>query len=305
MKILVTGGAGFIGSNVVKLLETQGAKVIVLDNFTHANFKNLDGTKADVICADVEDASIYKKLPKLDGVIHEAAITDTLFQDDRKMVQVNAEGFRNVLDFCLKKKIKLVYASSAATYGSGPSPMKETQLAQPLNIYGYSKYLCDCLAKNYLGKAKPLVVGLRYFNVYGPGEYHKGSSASMIYQLYLQMKQGRRPRVFKFGEQKRDFIYVKDVARITVSALNLAQGVILNVGSGQAASFNEAIAALNKALATNLEPDYFDNPYTGLYQDFTEANTNELKKRKLEAKYNIVSGINDYVKALQAKAIVI
>ncbi|MCM8787932.1 MAG: NAD-dependent epimerase/dehydratase family protein, partial [Candidatus Omnitrophica bacterium] len=260
MKVLVTGGAGFIGSNVVKLLEEKGAKVFILDDFTSANFKNLEGTKSDVICADVVDKKVFTKLPKIDAIIHQAAITDTTLKDDKTMMMVNFEGFKNVFSYCARKKIKLIYISSAAVYGNGPTPMKETQQPKPLNIYGYSKYLCDCFAYKFLNKKiLPLLVGLRYFNVYGPGEYHKKSAASMIYQLYLQMKQDKRPRIFKWGEQKRDFIYVKDVARLTTEALNLKKDTIVNIGTGRAGSFNDIIDCLNKALGKNLEPQYFDN----------------------------------------------
>jgi ADP-L-glycero-D-manno-heptose 6-epimerase len=295
MRVLVTGGVGFIGSNVVKLLEEKGAKVIVLDDFSSANFKNLEEVKAEIICADILEEKIFKKLPKLDAVIHEAAITDTTLKDDKKMIMVNFEGFKNVLNFCLKRRIKFIYASSAGVYGDGPSPMKETQTLRPLNTYAYSKYLCDCFALKAMKKTNTLIVGLRYFNVYGPGEYHKKKAASMIYQLYLQMKENNRPRVFKYGEQKRDFIYVKDVARITVECLNFKKSVILNVGTGQARSFNEIISILNKVLHKKLNPQYFENPYKGVYQDYTCADITLLKKSKLETKFKLEEGIKDYV----------
>ncbi|MFA6282471.1 MAG: ADP-glyceromanno-heptose 6-epimerase [Candidatus Omnitrophota bacterium] len=301
MKVLVTGAAGLIGSNVVKILEDRGDKVIALDNFSSGNFKNIQNSKCEVICADILDESVYQKLPKVDAIIHEAAITDTTLKDDRKMIMVNFEGFKKVFNFCLKKKIKLVYISSAGVYGNGPSPMREDQEARPLNAYAYSKYLCDCHARKYMGKKiLPLLVGIRYFNVYGPGEFHKGPAASMIYQLYLQMKQGKRPRVFKSGEQKRDFIYVKDAARLTTEALNLKKDLIINVGTGKARSFNDIISALNKAIGKNLEPEYFDNPFTGLYQDFTEADISLLKKNfKTPPEFSLEAGIKDYVDNLR------
>jgi ADP-L-glycero-D-manno-heptose 6-epimerase len=119
----------------------------------------------------------------------------------------------------------------------------------------------------------------------------------MIYQLYLQMKAGKRPRVFKSGEQKRDFIYVKDAARITVDALSLKKDLIVNIGTGKARSFNDIISALNKAMGKNLEPDYFDNPFTGLYQDFTEADISILEKNfRLPPQFSLEKGIDDYVK---------
>ncbi len=297
MKVLVTGGAGFIGSNVVKLLESQGAKVIILDDFSHAGYKNLlNKTNADIICADILDENIYKKLPKLDAVIHEAAVTDTTLPDDRKMVMVNFEGFKNVFSFCQKNKIKLVYASSAGVYGNATNVMTESQTLTPHNIYGYSKCLCDWYMNKNIKKTSSLAVGLRYFNVFGPGEYHKQKSSSMIFQLYLQMKEGRRPRIFKYGEQERDHIYVKDVARITVESLKLKKSTVLNVGTGQARTFNDIVAALNKSLKTSLEPDYFDNPYTGHYQDFTCADTAQLDKLKLSTKFTLETGVDDYIK---------
>lgn len=300
MKVLVTGAAGFVGSNVVKILEDRGARVIALDDFSSANFKNLLDTKADVVCADVCDEAALAKLPKVDAVIHEAAITDTTFTDDAKMIKVNFEGFKNVFTFCAKKRARLVYISSAATYGSGPSPMKETQKARPLNAYAYSKYLCDCFTAPLMNKkVLPLILGIRYFNVYGPGEFHKKSAASMIYQLYLQMKSGKRPKVFKAGEQKRDFIYVKDAARITCDALAAGTNTVINVGTGIARSFNDIIAALNKSMGTSLPPEYIANPYASFYQNLTEADITHLKKViKNPAQYSLEQGIGEYVKAL-------
>jgi ADP-L-glycero-D-manno-heptose 6-epimerase len=297
MKILVTGGAGFIGSNVVKILEDRGAKVIVLDDFSHADYKNLMDTSADVICGDVSDTSLYKKLPKVDGVIHEAAITDTTLLDNTKMMTVNYNGSKHVLGFCLKKNIPLAYASSAGVYGESKPPMRETEGLTPHNTYGYSKYMFDCYVNKIIRKkGTPSIVGLRYFNVYGPREYHKGAAASMIYQLYLQMKEGKQPRVFKFGEQKRDFIYVKDVARITVAALFSKKKTIVNVGTGIPRTFNDIIAALNSSMGKNLKADYFDNPYGDKYQNFTQADTSLLEKTlKTKASFILEDGIRDYI----------
>jgi len=296
MKVLVTGGAGFIGSNIVKLLESKNAKVTVVDDFSHASYKNLLDVKGDIICADICDEQLYKKLPKFDAVIHEAAITETTCKDDTLMMKVNFEGFKNVLNFCLKNKSKLVYASSAGVYGNGNSPMKETNDVIPHNTYAYSKLMCDIYAAKYCGKkGQPLVVGVRYFNVYGPNEYHKGLSASMMFHLYNQMKAGNKPRIFKYGEQKRDFIYVKDVARMTVGCLDLKKNTVLNVGTGTPRSFNDIIAALNKTMKTALGTEYFDNPYKGFYQDFTQADVTQGKKLKITAEYSLEEGIHDYV----------
>jgi len=298
MRVLVTGGAGFIGSNIVKILEAKGVETVILDDFSHASYKNLSDVRGEIICGDILDQGIYKKLPKIDAVIHEAAITDTTLTDDTKMMMVNYNGFRNVLNFCLDKKIRLVYASSAGVYGNATIAMKEDGEIIPHNTYAYSKYQCDCLMKKITKESStPVIVGLRYFNVYGPNEYHKGLSASMTYQLYLQMKEGKQPRIFKFGEQKRDFIYVKDVARITIEALDSRKSAVINVGTGIPRSFNDIVASLNKTMDIDIKPDYFDNPYLGKYQDYTEADTALLKELlDTQAEFSLEAGIDDYLK---------
>jgi ADP-L-glycero-D-manno-heptose 6-epimerase len=300
MRVLVTGGAGFIASNVVKLLEKKGAKVVVVDDFSSADYKNIINLKAEIICGSVVEDALFKKLPRIDAVIHEGAITDTTLKDDSKMLRVNFNGFKNVLNFCLKKKIRLVYASSAGVYGLASAVMTERQKLTPHNIYAYSKCLCDVLAQSLMSRrSSSRIVGLRYFNVYGPGEKHKGKSASMIYQLYLQMKDNQRPRLFKYGEQKRDFIYVKDAAAITVAALESTKSAMLNVGTGRPRSFNDIVSILNRLLHKNLEPAYFDNPYSGIYQNYTHADTKLLKKTlKTDAHFSLEKGISDYLASL-------
>ncbi len=299
MNILVTGGFGFIGSNICKTLEDNGAKVWALDNFYCADFRNLEGFKGEVVIADILDEGFLKKLPSFDGVIHEAAITDTTLEDDSLMLRVNFEGFKNILSFCLRKNVKhFVYASSAGVYGDGPSPMKEDQRLRPLNSYAYSKFLCDrFILAHKTGLSKKIsIVGLRYFNVYGPGEQHKEKSSSMIYQLYLQMREGRRPRIFKYGQQKRDFVYVKDVVGATLNALKFRGVNIVNVGTGRARSFNEIIRIINKVLKKNFKPQYFENPYKGVYQDFTQADINKLLSvLKYQPRYSLERGIRDYI----------
>jgi len=297
MRVLVTGGCGFIGSNVVELLLKKNTEVFVLDNSFSTNFNNLEGLDCEVISGDILDENLFKKLPHLDAVINQAAITDTTFKDNKKMMMVNFVGFKNVLHHCLKKRVKLVYASSAGVYGNGSLPMREQQRCYPLNTYAYSKFLCDKEAFKLLNKKNiPLIVGLRYFNVYGHREYHKKKSASMIYQLYLQMEKDMPPRIFKFGKQKRDFIYVKDVALATVKVLDLKKSSILNVGTGEAHSFNKVIAVINKVLKKNLSPQYFSNPYTKVYQNYTQADTTILKKElKFSANYSLEEGIKDYI----------
>jgi ADP-L-glycero-D-manno-heptose 6-epimerase len=304
--ILITGGAGFIGSNLtLKLQELHpSARIVVIDDFRSGDFKTLKGFKGDFVAADISrlDWHAQFKDRAFDAIFHEASITDTTVHDQFLQVHDNVEGFRRLLEFASVSQTPVVYASSAATYGVGEGPMREDQPPAPANVYAFSKVQLDNLARDHARRSNSKIVGVRYFNVYGPRETHKKAAASMIYQLYLQMKAAKRPRVFKFGEQKRDFIYVKDVVKMTLQALNAPRSAVYNCGSGLATSFNEIIAHLNKSLGTSLEPDYFDNPYS-FYQPHTEADLT-LSKNELKylPDYPPGAGIQDYVEYLEGRS---
>ena len=182
MKAIVTGGAGFVGSNIALELESKGAEVIVIDDFSSGNFKTLKGFYGDVIAKDVNEID-WNKLDNVDVVFHEAAITDTTVMDQKRMMEANVESIRKVLAYCVKNETRLVYASSAAVYGNEPAPQSEEGILNPLNIYGYSKFVADQVAMKVAREAKIIIVGLRYFNVFGQREQFKGPAASMIYQL--------------------------------------------------------------------------------------------------------------------------
>ncbi|MEK6943332.1 MAG: ADP-glyceromanno-heptose 6-epimerase [Nanoarchaeota archaeon] len=291
-KMIVTGGAGFIGSNLALKLEELGHEVVVLDNFLMGNMKNLGGFKGKVIKGNESELSKIKN--DFDAVFHQAAITDTTITDKDKMFGNNVEGFKKIIAFCEKNNSKLVYASSAAVYGACKASMKENQPLQPLNVYGQSKVEMDKIAKESYKKGT--LVGLRYFNVFGPREKYKGKMSSMIYQLALQMKSGKRPRIFKYGEQERDHVYVKDIVKANLKAIEYRGFGIFNAATGTKTSFNHIVDCLNKALHTNLKPEYFDNPYTGKYQDTTVADMeNSEKNLKFKHDYSIMEGIKDYV----------
>ena len=303
-KYLVTGGAGFVGSNIAKTLEAQGHEVTVLDDFSkNGHFKNLIGFKGDVITCD-----LFQSVPHdmyFDAIFHEAAITDTTVMDQKAMMEQNVEAFKNLLNFAADNEIKkVIYASSAATYGNGPVPNVETQPTAPENVYGFSKVIMDNVARQFSEDNNDMkIIGLRYFNVYGPGEYHKGKMASMVYQLYNQMKAGQRPRVFKYGEQQRDFVYVKDIVKINLCALkNGKETGVFNAATGVPRDYNAIIACLNKELGTNLEPDYIDNPYP-FFQLKTQADiTKSKEKLGYEPDYTLEQGIADYVAILEGRA---
>ncbi|HBB67170.1 MAG: ADP-glyceromanno-heptose 6-epimerase [Elusimicrobia bacterium GWA2_56_46] len=306
MRYLVTGGAGFIGSNLAfALCGERKAKVTVLDNFSSGNFKNLIGFEGEIISDDIQSDAWFRKAGPVDAVFHEAAVTDTTIHDQKKMMDVNVEGFRNVLRFALENGVKrVVYASSAGVYGNGECPMKEGQPPVPENVYGFSKAMMDNAAREFAAAHTDMtLVGLRYFNVYGPREYYKGSAASMIYQLYLQMKAGKRPRIFKFGEQMRDFVYVKDIVRANLSALDAEKSCVVNAATGTPENFNRVIDCLNKAMGTDLSPEYFDNPY-GFFQLKTQADLRHAKAYlNYRPEWNLENGIADYIGELKKSGI--
>jgi len=301
MKILITGGAGFIGSNLAFALQEKypEAKVYVLDNFSSGHFKNLIGFKGQVITGDISDPSLWDYVRDnfhFDVIFHEAAITDTTVEDQYLMMKTNADSFRHILDLAVEWNAKVIYASSAGVYGNSPPPMREDRGLEPENVYGFSKLMMDYIAMDYIEKYPEMnIVGLRYFNVYGPREEYKGKTASMIFQLAVKMLKGEKPRLFKWGEQRRDFVYIKDVIKANLLALEKNVSGIFNVGTGKARSFNEIVSILNKELGTDYEVEYFDCPYD-FYQKFTEADLTKIREALgYEPEYSLEEGIKDYL----------
>lgn len=296
MKYLVTGGAGFIGSNLALELENQGHEVIIADNLFTGTKENLNDFKGKIMQIDISKPFEIKE--KLDVIFHQAAITDPRFEDDNEMIRLNIDGFKNIINLAEKNNAKLIYASSGSVYGNGPVPMKEYQKKDILSAYAKSKLAMDETAKNYFDKMH--IVGLRYLNVFGPREAHKGRPASMIYHLAKQMISGKKPRIFKMGEQKRDHIYVKDAVSATIMAINAKKSGVYNIGTGIATSFNELISILNEVLGTNLEPEYFDNPYEGTYQNNTQADTKNAEEYLgFKAKYKLKDAVKEYVEEIK------
>src|SRR4029077_3456334 len=213
---LVTGGAGFLGSHLSLPLQEKfpDVRLTVVDDFRSGDFKNLRGYHGDLVAQNLATLDWKQQFgnEKFDAIFHLASITDTTLHDQFIQVHDNVEGFRRLLNFARPNKTRIVYASSASTYGSATAASVESNGAAPANVYAFSKAIMDNLAMRE-AKENPgwIIIGLRYFNVYGPREAHKGVPASMVYHLAQQMKAGQRPRIFKQGDQKRDFVYVKDV----------------------------------------------------------------------------------------------
>lgn len=294
MRCLVTGGAGFIGSNLAIELENQGHEATIADNLLTGNKNNLKEFNGKFIEADVsqDDFNINENF---DVIFHQAAITDPRYPDNEETYSKNVNGFRNIIKLAQKINAKLVYASTAGMYGNGHVPMKESQEKETLSAYGESKLMMDKIAEEYFDKMH--IVGLRYFNVFGPRESYKNRAASMVHHLSKQIKEGKRPRIFKFGEQKRDHIYVKDAVDATILAAIAKKSGIFNVGTGIATSFNELIKILNEVIGSNFEPEYFDMPYSPkTYQSNTQADTaSAARSLGFTAKWTLKEGIKDYM----------
>lgn len=287
--ILITGGAGFIGSNLAFYFQEHypQSKVVVLDlfrsNLTLSNgnlksfghFKNLIGFKGEVISGDINDQALLAKLAagyKFDYIFHEAAISDTTALEQDLMIQTNVNAFKDLLDMAVAHGANMIYASSGATYGDAPSPQRVGQEA-PQNVYGFSKLMMDHLARDYAQKFKNIsIVGLRYFNVYGPHEFFKNKTASMVVQFGHQLLSGKNPKLFENSDKiLRDFIYIEDIVQANILAMKPRESGVFNVGTGKARSFQSMVDILQYELGTAYPCDYIPNPYIGRYQFHTEA----------------------------------
>ena len=303
LNLLVTGGAGFIGSNLVLELQEQFpiARLTVVDDFRSGDFKNLAGYRGDFVAADLAALDWDRQFgdEKFDGIFHMASITDTTDHDQFRQTHDNVESFRRLLRFARRNKARVVYASSAATYGNATTASSESSCAAPSNVYAFSKAMMDNLARRAANNDEDwVIVGLRFFNVYGPREAHKGVPASMIYHLSRQMTAGQRPRIFKHGEQQRDFVYVKDIVQGCIRGFEALKSGIYNLGSGKARSFNDLVQILNNTLGTNFEPEYIENPHSH-YQNFTQADLTKVREALgYEPRFSFEEGVADYMKWL-------
>jgi ADP-L-glycero-D-manno-heptose 6-epimerase len=310
--ILITGGAGFIGSNLAFYFQENfpNSKVIVFDCFrsdeifpngnlkSFGHYKNLIGFKGDIICGNINNQADLVLLSdyKFDYIFHQAAISDTRVYDQEIIMKTNVNSFYDLLAIAKKDRAVMVYASSAATYGNLESPQTVGK-ESPENPYGYSKYIMDKIATRY-SKENPdlIIVGLRFFNVYGPREYYKGNTSSMVIQLGHQILDGKIPRLFKGSDQIfRDFIYIDDVLQASIKACDPKQNGTYNVGTGISRSFQDIADILQNELGTDLGTEYFLNPYDG-YQMHTQANINTSKDNLgFEPKITLEQGIKSYI----------
>ncbi|NYT47556.1 MAG: ADP-glyceromanno-heptose 6-epimerase [Candidatus Methanofishera endochildressiae] len=299
--IIVTGGAGFIGSNIVKTLNQQGrTDIIIVDDLT-------DGTKfRNIVDCDIADywdqddflnrIQTKTDLPDIDVIFHEGACSSTTEWDGKYMMQNNYEFSKSLLHYCLGQSITFIYASSAATYGTTKQFTENREYEGPLNVYGYSKWQFDQYVRSLNLSNESQVVGLRYFNVYGPREQHKGSMASVAFHLHNQLLNGEDPKLFEGcdgyedGGQLRDFIYVDDVVAVNLWLFENPQvSGIFNVGTGKAQSFKDvADAVIEFRQKGQIEYIPFPEHLKGNYQSYTQADMNKLREAGYNASFKTV-----------------
>lgn len=308
--IVVTGGAGFIGSNIVKALNQRGrTDILVVDNLQDGHkFRNLvdcqilDYLDQDEFLEKVQGN--HHEFEYIEAIFHEGACSSTTEWDGRYMMKNNYEYSKVLLHYCLERRIPLIYASSAAVYGGNEVFREELAHESPLNVYGYSKFLFDQYVRKFLPKSQTQIVGLRYFNVYGPRENHKGSMSSVAFHLNNQLKANGVIKLFEGcdgygnGEQRRDFIYVEDIVKVNLWLLdNPHISGIFNVGTGRSQPFNDIAHAVIKWHGRGeLQYIPFPDHLRGSYQSFTEADLTQLRKAGYtEAFHTVEEGVKKYL----------
>lgn len=294
-RVLVTGGAGFIGSALVWGLNQRGCDSIVVVDFLGQGdkWRHLRPLSIEdyVEAGDLADQLCNERLGKFDLVLHMGACSSTTETDAEYLIRNNYQYTKDLAEYSMKSGARFVYASSAATYGDGSAGMKDSasleylHTLRPLNMYGYSKHLFDVHAARHGWLEK--MAGLKYFNVFGPNEDHKGDMRSLVHKAYGQVRDTGRIRLFNsyradyaHGEQRRDFLYVKDAVEMTLHIAAGGHNGLFNIGSGEASTWNSLAKAVFTALGKEPKIEYFDMPeeLREKYQYFTQADIGRLRK---------------------------
>jgi len=308
--IIVTGGAGFIGSNIVKELNNRGRDdIIVVDNLKNGiKFKNIaDCEIADYMSKEdfIDHINANKNFAdKIDAIFHEGACSSTTEWDGKFIMENNYEYSKSILHYCLQHQISFLYASSASVYGGGSVFKEQRDHEEPLNMYGYSKFLFDQYVRRILPTAKSQIVGFRYFNVYGPREQHKGSMSSVAFHVNNQLHESGIAKLFEGcdgygnGEQRRDFVYVGDTVAVNLWFMDHPEQLgIFNLGTGRSQPFKDvADAVIGWHKKGKLEYIPFPEHLKGRYQSFTEADISALRATGYQAPFKTVEeGVKQYM----------
>ena len=311
--IIVTGGAGFIGSNLVKALNQAGRKdIVVVDDLTDGTkFVNLvdldiaDYIDKDEFIARIVSGDHFEEWGGISAILHQGACSATTEWNGKFVMEVNYDYSKDLLHFCVERGIPFIYASSAATYGGrNDNFIEERRFEQPLNVYGYSKFLFDEYVRRLMPTTNSQIVGLKYFNVYGPREQHKGSMASVAFHLNNQMKEGKNPKLFEgcdgFGNggQLRDFVYVEDVCKVNIWFWkNGGQSGIYNCGTGRAEPFLSVAEAVVKHHGRGqVEFIPFPDHLKGRYQSYTQADLTKLRAAGCDVQFrSVAEGVAEYM----------
>ncbi|MFK8014935.1 MAG: ADP-glyceromanno-heptose 6-epimerase [Gammaproteobacteria bacterium] len=312
--IVVTGGAGFIGANLVERLNLRGRHdIIVVDDLRDGHkFRNL----ADLSIADYYDKDEFLdeltagRVGPFEAILHQGACSTTTEWDGRLMMDLNYRYSKALLAHCQAERIPFIYASSASVYGAGPEFVERDEAVAPLNVYGWSKAMFDRYVQPRLADATAQVVGLRYFNVYGPRETHKGSMASVALHFDRQVREEGELRLFEGsdgyadGEQQRDFIYVSDVCDVVLWCLDNPQvRGIYNLGTGRCQTFNDVANAIVKWHGRgDIRYVPFPDHLRGSYQSYTQADMTALRAAGCDHAFlSVEEGVQRYLDALHAK----
>lgn len=312
--IIVTGGAGMVGSNIVAALNARGENdILVVDDLTNGH--QIDNL-ADLAIADYVDKDAFLplfeggRLGEIDVVFHQGACSTTTEWNGKFVMEVNYNYSKRLMGACLAQRVPFIYASSASVYGGGAVFREEPEYERPLNVYAYSKKLFDDhVRRTVFGREHSPVAGLRYFNVYGPREAHKGKMASVAFHLFNQIERGDKARLFGAsdgfgpGEQKRDFIHVADVADVNLWLWDRGVSGLFNCGTGLAQPFHTVAETVIATLGKG-EIEFIDFPdeLKGRYQSFTEADMSRLRGVGYNGSFrNVETGVRDYVTWLKSR----
>ncbi|MEW5996906.1 MAG: NAD-dependent epimerase/dehydratase family protein [Candidatus Micrarchaeota archaeon] len=296
MNYLVTGGLGFIGSNIAKKLIADGNKVWIIDNLHTGSYENKPEGAA--VIEGVAGKVAEMELPKMDAVFHDGIYSSApMYKEDPTRLAKALDDFLKILDFCRKNDCPLIFASTSSVYNGVEPPQREDAEILPQDLYSETRLYMERISLLYSKLYAMGIAGMRYFSVYGPGERAKKQYANLVSQFLWAMQKDEAPVIYGDGSQTRDLTYVDDVVRANLLAAQKIKGFeALNVGTGKTYTLNEMVGMLNKALGKDIRPKYVENPIKN-YVEFTQADTRKAKERiGFEAKVSLEEGIGRLVK---------